>query len=239
LVHTENGLKPISEIKVGDKVLSYDERTETTSYQPVMAVIQGEQRYQLISITLDSGESIEATAEHPFYIKGKGWNPASSLKVGQALQLHNGTTVVVKEIDTSVRLEKVYNFTVANTHNYFVGGDGVLVHNCKKVSPHDLHRTHSISGRTSSRNVNRIAESLMEEGWIGDPIDVIEHEGKMYIVDGHHRLAAAKRVGVDVPVRLINDIASHQSSYKTVVEVIESAIQTGPDRLRPPKFRHQ
>ncbi|MDM8562715.1 polymorphic toxin-type HINT domain-containing protein [Candidatus Marithioploca araucensis] len=130
LVHTENGLKPISEIKVGDKVLSYDERAETTSDQSVMAVIQGEKPYQILKITLDSGESIEATAEHPFYIKGKGWNPASSLKVGQALQLHNGTTVVVKEIDTSIRLEKVYNLTVANTHNYFVGVDGVLVHNC-------------------------------------------------------------------------------------------------------------
>ncbi len=131
-VHTENGLKPISEIKVGDKVLSLDERTEITSYQPVMAIIQGEQRYQLISITLDSGQSLETTKEHPFYIKGKGWNPANSLKVGQALQLHNGTTVVIKEIDTSVRLEKVYNLTVANTHNYFVGEDGVLVHNSKK-----------------------------------------------------------------------------------------------------------
>ncbi len=122
---------------MGDKVLSYDERTETTSYQPVMAVIQGEQRYQIIKITLDSGESIEATAEHHFYIKGKGWNPANSLKVGQALQLHNGTTVVVKEVDTSVRVERVY----ANTHNYFVGGDGVLVHNCwptGQVSGKDL-----------------------------------------------------------------------------------------------------
>ncbi len=117
-------------------MLSYDERTETTSYQPVMAVIQGEQRYQIIKITLDSGESIETTAEHHFYIKGKGWNPANSLKVGQALQLHNGTTVVVKEVDTSVRVERVYNLTVANTHNYFVGGDGVLVHNadkCEKI----------------------------------------------------------------------------------------------------------
>ncbi|RKZ71321.1 MAG: hypothetical protein DRR19_32640 [Candidatus Parabeggiatoa sp. nov. 1] len=40
--------------------------------------------------------------------------------------------MVVKEVDTSVRLEKVYNFTVANTHNYFVGVDGVLVHNVSK-----------------------------------------------------------------------------------------------------------
>jgi RHS repeat-associated protein len=129
LVHTEEGLKPISEIKVGDKILSYDERTETTSYQPVMAIIQNEKRYKIIKLTLDSGESLEATTEHPFYIKGKGWNPASSLKIGQALKLHNGTTVVISEIDTSIRLEKVYNLTVANTHNYFVGEDGVLVHN--------------------------------------------------------------------------------------------------------------
>jgi hypothetical protein len=42
--------------------------------------------------------------------------------------------VVVKEIDTSVRVGKVYNLTVANTHNYFVGGDGVLVHNASKGS---------------------------------------------------------------------------------------------------------
>ncbi|HIE00919.1 MAG TPA: hypothetical protein EYP59_11635 [Thiotrichaceae bacterium] len=37
----------------------------------------------------------------------------------------------MKEIDTSVRLEKVYNLTIANTHN--VGDDGVLVHNCKRA----------------------------------------------------------------------------------------------------------
>jgi RHS repeat-associated protein len=129
LVLTEEGLKPIEEIKIGEKVLSMDENTETTSYQPVTDLIQSEQPYRLIEITLNSGKSIEATAEHPFYIKGKGWNPASSLKVGQVLVLHNGTTVVVEEVDTRVRTENVYNLTVANTHNYFVGRDGVLVHN--------------------------------------------------------------------------------------------------------------
>ena len=43
--------------------------------------------------------------------------------------MHNGTTIVIKEIDTSVQFGKVYNLTVANTHNYYVGQDGVLVHN--------------------------------------------------------------------------------------------------------------
>jgi hypothetical protein len=139
LIHTEKGLKPIEEIKIGEKVLSMDENTETTSYQLVTDLTQSDRPYRLIEIALDSGKSIEATDEHPFYIKGKGWNPASTLKVGQVLELHNGTTVVVEEVDTSVRRETVYNFTVANTHNYFVGRDGVLVHNntddCFIVTP--------------------------------------------------------------------------------------------------------
>ncbi len=44
--------------------------------------------------------------------------------------MHNGTTVVVEEVDSRVRLVWVFNFSVANAHNY--GGDGVLVHNVRK-----------------------------------------------------------------------------------------------------------
>ncbi len=35
----------------------------------------------------------------------------------------------MEEVDSRVRLVRVFNFSVANAHNYFVGGDGVLVHN--------------------------------------------------------------------------------------------------------------
>lgn len=129
LVHTEQGLKPIQDIQVGDKVLALDERTGQTSYQPVLQLIQNKGQYQFIKVTLENGEQLEATAEHPFYIQGKGWNAAANLKVGDALLLHNGTTLVVKTLDTSVRVDAVYNFTVANLHNYFVGKDGVAVHN--------------------------------------------------------------------------------------------------------------
>ena len=130
LVHTEQGLKPIQDIQVGDKVFALDERTQQTSYQPVLQLIQNQGHYQFIKVTLENGEQLEATAEHPFYIQGKGWNAAVNLKVGDALLLHNGTTLVVKTLDTSVRVDAVYNFTVANLHNYFVGKDGVVAHNC-------------------------------------------------------------------------------------------------------------
>jgi hypothetical protein len=186
--HTKKDLKPLSEIRVGDKAPSYDERTETTSYQPVMAVIQGEQRYQIIKLTLDSGESIEATAEHPFYIKGKGWNPANSLKVGEALQLHDGSVVVVKEIDTSVRVEKVYNLTVANTHNYFVGVDGVLVHNC--------------SPNSGKRRKNRIPDKGVPNTVAENPAGTTK---KKYGPDGNVQKEWNKGHGPNAPKNERND----------------------------------
>ncbi|HIE02002.1 MAG TPA: hypothetical protein EYP59_17245, partial [Thiotrichaceae bacterium] len=54
------------------------------------------------------------------------------------LELHDGTVVVVKEVDTSVRRDLVYNLSVANTHNYFVGEDGVLVHNARRPKKANL-----------------------------------------------------------------------------------------------------
>ena len=82
-------------------------------------------------MTLEDGEQLEATSGHPFYVQGKGWNAAANLKVGDALLLHNGTTVVVATVDSRVGWERVYNFSVAGNANYFVGSGGVGVHNCK------------------------------------------------------------------------------------------------------------
>jgi RHS repeat-associated protein len=160
LVHTENGLKLIEEVKVGDKVLSIDESREITSYQPVTDLLQSEQQYRLTEIMLDSGKSIEATAEHPFYIKGKGWNPASTLKVGHVLELHDGTTVVIKEIDIRVRRDLVYNFTVANTYNYFVGRDGVLVHNANPYGKRGCPAHQAVVANTEKK--------LNKKGWNTD-----------------------------------------------------------------------
>jgi RHS repeat-associated protein len=131
LVQTQKGLVAISEVKIGDMVWSYNENTDQPELNEVIHLIQGQQEYDLISLILDSGETIETTADHPFYLRGKGWNPANTLKVGQALVLRNGTVVVIKEILTEARLESVYNLMVSKTHNYFVGQDGILVQNCE------------------------------------------------------------------------------------------------------------
>ncbi len=132
LVHTNQGLTPIQEIEIGDTVWTYNENTNQGQWNEVVYLIQGEQEYDLILLTLESGEIIEATDEHPFYLQNHSWNTANRLKIGDILHLQNDMTAVIKEIDTAMRFEKVYNLAIANTHNYFITKEGVLVHNAKR-----------------------------------------------------------------------------------------------------------
>ena len=133
LVHTEEGLKPISEIKEGDKVLAYAEWTEETSYQDVTNVITGEKKYEFIEITLVNGEVIEATSGHPLYVYEKGWRDASELKRGDRLVGKDKQPVLVKKIIKVNRKEVVFNLSVANVRTFLVADSGVLTHNCSDV----------------------------------------------------------------------------------------------------------
>lgn len=66
------------------------------------------------------------------------------------------------------------------------------------AKPWELVRTEALSGRASARKVNEIADSMRANGWQGDPIKVVEVNGQRIVVDGHHRLAAARQAGIDV-----------------------------------------
>ena len=59
----------------------------------------------------------------------------TDIEVGDKLSLYNGDEVVVKNIQAKAGLTKVYNFTVADLHTFFVGDLNILVHN----SPCDLN----------------------------------------------------------------------------------------------------
>lgn len=78
-------------------------------------------------------ESITCTAEHPFWVPGRGWTAAKDLAPGMELSSPDGSLVVVVANATRV-LDKpvsVYNFQVEGDHTYFVddGAEPVWVHN--------------------------------------------------------------------------------------------------------------
>lgn len=87
LVHTQNGLVPIEQIKVGDMVLSKHESGEgEQAYKPVTRVFEhGPTRVIKLSYLEDVekpsfGGRVFTTLNHPFWVDGKGWTEARLLK---------------------------------------------------------------------------------------------------------------------------------------------------------------
>jgi len=130
LVATENGLVPIEEIKIGDMVWAYNEANQTKSLQEVTHLIRGEGNKTLTDITLDSGEVITATSNHPFWtINTQNWTEAGELSVETVLWNINDKNSTISSLRSYTQRATVYNLTVANDHTYFVGVGGVLGHN--------------------------------------------------------------------------------------------------------------
>lgn len=78
----------------------------------------------------DEGD-IDTTANHPFYVIGKGWVAAGDLAVGNEVYNLDGTTstIIGSEVEVLDEPVLVYNLEVEDFHSYFVGCVPVLVHN--------------------------------------------------------------------------------------------------------------
>ncbi len=130
-VATADGEVAIADIKVGDKVWSKDETTGETTLEVVARryVTPNEQLLDL-DVSADGREElIRATPAHPFWVDGQGWTSAGDLRAGDQFDLRSGKHAVLARIEKETRRSSVYNLEVAGSHSYFVGDDGVWVHN--------------------------------------------------------------------------------------------------------------
>ena len=128
LIATEKGKKRIEELKYGEKVYSYDEFYKEKALRRIRDV------HEHITDTFvrikTKTEEILTTPEHPFYVKGR-YILAGFLSVGMSLTSFAGEEIEIQETEI-IRYEKpqkVYNFSIEGTENYYVGEQGVLVHN--------------------------------------------------------------------------------------------------------------
>jgi Pretoxin HINT domain len=131
LVRTIDGPRAIESIHVGDRVLSQDTSTGVLGFQPVLA-IHHTKSAATVSVTLD-GETILATGIHRFWKAGQGWVTARDLKPGDRVRAL-GSVSRVKAVDTAPS-QPVYNLDVADNHDFFVGKQGLLVHDSDFVRP--------------------------------------------------------------------------------------------------------
>ena len=128
LVATAEGQKPVETVEAGDLVWSVDEWTgELVLAQVTETFTRSVEEVWLVHL---GGELVETTAEHPFYVDGKGYVEVKHLQPGDEIVSADGTVDRVESIEWQDRQAQVHNFEVAGHHNYFVSEGEYLVHNC-------------------------------------------------------------------------------------------------------------
>lgn len=73
---------------------------------------------------------------------------------------------------------------------------------------------------------------MRSEGFFGEPIKVIEIDGRRYVLDGHHRLEAAARAGVEVEYEVVEPSSLPSFGYESVEEVLRASDNALPNRVR-------
>jgi RHS repeat-associated protein len=145
------GVEDITQIRVGDTVLAMPEQGVVGAY-PVLALHQRDAQ-DIIEIRVEGG-TLVTTHEHPFLTQAQRWVKAYQLKAGDLLQDSNGQFHPVEKVTTKEGSVRVYNFEVAQAHNYFAGDHDkqVLVHNVTcKVGDVAVYKVNSKNGKVGDK----------------------------------------------------------------------------------------
>ncbi|MGW7363622.1 LamG-like jellyroll fold domain-containing protein [Streptomyces sp. NPDC054841] len=131
-----NGMtKPISEIKVGDYVLTAEPGKKKKEKHRVKAVIvtKTDRDYVDVVVATKAGpKTIQTTKHHQFYEASRNaWTQAGDLKAGQKLQSDAGAPTTILNVKSYTALRVTYDLSIEDLHTYHVaaGDTAILVHN--------------------------------------------------------------------------------------------------------------
>jgi pretoxin HINT domain-containing protein len=123
-VWTKTGRRPIESLKEGDLILAQNVDTGELGYKPVL-IRTVRPPTTILKISFD-GDMLQTTKGHPFWVAGTGWRMAKELGDGAVL-CGLGRASTIKAIESAGEAE-AYNLVVAEFNTYFVGTQGILVH---------------------------------------------------------------------------------------------------------------
>lgn len=148
-IETENGLRNIKYIQIGEKVLTYNEETGKIEYKEVVDKLERSTRN--VCIIKTSNDTISSTTGHLFMVKDRWWVSSSSINVGDEIQTSNGTyeDVISKEIKLEGAINVTYNISLSENHTFFVGQDRILTHN-------------TITKRECEKNLKKVLEGVAD-----------------------------------------------------------------------------
>ena len=121
-VLTPEGAKAIELFRAGDFVLSRSEHDVGGAIEVKVV----EETFVRVAPVLNLrvlAQDIRTTAQHPFYVRNKGWRCAGEITSGEELLSHDGRWVTVDAVSNHGDVTTVYNLRIADYHTYFVGCD--------------------------------------------------------------------------------------------------------------------
>jgi Pretoxin HINT domain len=151
-------------------------------YEKVTDIASSFKAQTLLHLTLDNGQTIQATAGHPFKTS-EGWRDAVMLKKGGKLLLRGGDAeadansdangaeryATITDIREEVKTTAVFNLEVANLHTFFVGEEGLVVHNGHGAYEITYPDGSSYFGKGDESRMNKSAKQHGKGGARGAP----------------------------------------------------------------------
>jgi RHS repeat-associated protein len=101
LVLPDGTARPIEQIRQGDRVLAKDPVSGTMGAKRVTRTFVREVNETLV-LTVADGEQIETTANHPFYVEGRGFVPAGTVGIGTLIVTRAGPAVKLVKAEKKV-----------------------------------------------------------------------------------------------------------------------------------------
>jgi hypothetical protein len=130
-VMTEAGPLAIELIRPGHVVASRNDMSFADRSQAVTDVMgRVAPSYRLLAT--EAGQ-FKVTGEHPLWVQGKGWTLADQVAADDVIAGEHGD-ILVHANEAVHKPLRVYNFSVANTENYFVGPGGMWAHNARNCN---------------------------------------------------------------------------------------------------------
>jgi hypothetical protein len=224
---TPTGDKPIEQFKPGDWILTAPEEDPTapTEAKQVEEVFRNEAvLWQLCA----GGKFILTTAEHPFWVVGRGWTAARDLMPGDRLRSHDERWVTVEAARNLGEEASVYNLRIADYHTYFVGdeswGFSVWAHNsCYEVgTANNLRKTPQKGTQVNHAPQSREAE-LLVGNWNG--ANRAGNEAAIRLPISEHEAVTAAQAARSAPASARDLLASDIRILRNNTNAPNSALQ--------------
>ena len=206
-VHTNHGDVPVEKIEVGDEVESRNRDNGRLESKPVTALTPLH-KDRLLELRIEGERTpLRPSIDHPFWVKRGDaqdgeWMLAGEMRTGDLVQSIQGNWRRVVSITPLPGQETVYNFTVDQDHDYFVGETGFLVHNACGCHNHHIVPRNDRRGRR--------AREILELAGIG----INDAANMVLLPSGFHQRLHTNRY------------------YQRVTEILEDTLeQEGPEGI--------